>query len=593
MAGISEIPYGGIEVKDDDDVDDPSSSCQIQMISSGGDFETSAKVKCPDCDGYFNRSSLDNHIRNKHWNEKNYKCQKCEFTTFHKGSMALHERSHTGEKTFECPNCDKLYATKNTLRMHIKTVHLKHTKFSCDKCDYKTNAESAMQWHIAKHNGTKRGNECEKCDIVFENKIIFNNHMVTAHAYKACDLCGKSFVRDINLIKHKEACANRKAKLEIRRANLDPKKYTPEFKIEAVRRVDEIGFAQTYKELNLHDNTLRLWCNLIHKPATCTFCEKEFESNYKLKIHVRSKHADDHGCQSKDGLNGESGEDLLPNTSNQEYQCDQCSKSFTNSRNLKRHLARCSRIQERQLKLIEKKNKVYSCDICGVVQKSQRYLDDHKKRIHENIKEEHPCDICGKTFERRKSLLYHIKCLHEKSKDFVCGFCGKRFLQYSIQKKHERKHTGEKEYQCEVCGESCSKYMAKKSNFFCFHCNIALVKTEFTSEPRPIETAIEKMEEKPQCNLCLNFFARKDNLKVHQRKCSGIRERNSEKENKLKVLYNQMYEKSEKDLSNNLKEGLIKEELEEVEDDTGNLNEDVEEPTLDLGPFIKTEIDEF
>ncbi|CAI9743959.1 zinc finger 436-like [Octopus vulgaris] len=66
------------------------------------------------------------------------------------------------------------------------------------------------------------------------------------------------------------------------------------------------------------------------------------------------------------------------------------------------------------------------------------------------------CGICGKSFSQKTALSYH-KFVHTGEKPYHCDICGKSFSRKYNLTKHKSIHTGEKPYHCDICGESFSQ----------------------------------------------------------------------------------------------------------------------------------------
>ena len=95
-------------------------------------------------------------------------------------------------------------------------------------------------------------------------------------------------------------------------------------------------------------------------------------------------------CLSKSGLKNANGTSISI-IKEKLYQCGDCSKSFTNISQLKRH------------KTLIHRPKIFKCNICDKSFTTFDHLEKHTERIHtEHIS--HNCNICGKIFEHETDL---------------------------------------------------------------------------------------------------------------------------------------------------------------------------------------------
>ncbi len=62
-------------------------------------------------------------------------------------------------------------------------------------------------------------------------------------------------------------------------------------------------------------------------------------------------------------------------------------------------------------------------------------------------------------------LKKHVKAVHLKIKDWKCDVCNKSFSEKRKLKQHAMLHTGERKYQCTVCGVG----FVYKSGEYCHH----------------------------------------------------------------------------------------------------------------------------
>lgn len=162
-----------------------------------------------------------------------------------------------------------------------------------------------------------------------------------------------------------------------------------------------------------------------HNNRKCAVCSKVFTRSNNLVKHMRSH----------------SGENP--------YACSECDKRFSQKFDLNRHL------------LTHTGEKPYSCEHCSYTCAQRSTLNQHLT-THTGHKP-HSCDVCGKSFARSRNLNQN-KLTHTGEKKYKCEQCEKVFSWRGDLKRHIRTHTGEKPYRCDVCGKMFARSSARNKH---------------------------------------------------------------------------------------------------------------------------------
>jgi len=320
-------------------------------------------------DSDLNRLNEDSQI--EYTMEEQYKCDLCEKAFNKRLSLVCHRTSHS--EKYRCDLCTKTFRQKNSF--------VNHKKYLCG------NVEEQYSCYI--------------CKKVFPRKETLVYHIKSQHESEkfGCDLCKKKFNREETLERHKE-WHNIERTVE---------KYTPEFKVDAVKRVREIGVTEAAKQLFVDKTSLKRWTRYIFNPLFCSFCGKGFGEQNALKIHEEG-----HQNQLK------------------HYQCDKCSKMFACSTDLqfacwlKLHMKACP----------------------GNLERKERKPTKKRKRKYEK---NHQCDKCSKLFPRPSALNRHMKICSDLKSDsktyqYQCDKCPKSFASPYTLKYHKQACSGTADY---------------------------------------------------------------------------------------------------------------------------------------------------
>ncbi|KAH8382133.1 hypothetical protein KR009_002046 [Drosophila setifemur] len=144
-------------------------------------------------------------------------------------------------------------------------------------------------------------------------------------------------------------------------------------------------------------------------------------------------------------------------------------------------------------KPVVKAGQPYVCGDCGKSINNWTNFQEHKLR-HTGIKN-FKCQIsdCGKSFATKKELTRHNRS-HTGEKPYACSYCPRRFSDVGSRQEHHRRHRDERRYQCDVCEKS-------------------FVSSGCLSKHKMTHTSTE--ERQHYCDICDKRFQRNSHLRSH------------------------------------------------------------------------------
>jgi len=151
--------------------------------------------------------------------------------------------------------------------------------------------------------------------------------------------------------------------------------------------------------------------------------------------------------------------------------CDQCDKSFTQFKNLKRHKSNvhsapsftcddCDVIYSRKDVLLRhtkicKNKEKHTCSICH-----QQFRALTQLRIHKITSHTPTCNTCNTSFKSQYELKKHNFTTHTVT--FNCHKCGRAFAENECRLKHEKKCGKFSRVLCDICGKTIMAFRLEK-----------------------------------------------------------------------------------------------------------------------------------
>lgn len=93
---------------------------------------------------------------------------------------------------------------------------------------------------------------------------------------------------------------------------------------------------------------------------------------------------------------------------------------------------------------------VFQCSGCQRKFKTAEILEFHKNDLNCGLIKPYHCNKCDRIFRTKYLVKSHELLIHVKGREFCCSFCGEKFTSKGAIVRHERQHTGEKPFHCDV-----------------------------------------------------------------------------------------------------------------------------------------------
>lgn len=165
-------------------------------------------VACPGCGGmYANNTKLFDHIiRQSAMEGQRFQCSHCSKRFATERLLRDHMRTHVSH--YKCPLCDMTCPSPSSLRNHIKFRHSNEKPYSCDYCEYSCKNLVDLRKHLDTHS-SESAFHCDVpgCGFTSRAACTMKIHHKREHegsfvARYKCHVCGQCFTRGNNLTVH-------------------------------------------------------------------------------------------------------------------------------------------------------------------------------------------------------------------------------------------------------------------------------------------------------------------------------------------------------------------------------------------------------
>lgn len=138
--------------------------------------------KCPQCDKTFSTiESMKVHIRILHIGERLFFCEICGIACATNAALKEHQITHTDVRPFKCSQCTKCFKYLRGLKQHSRTHNT--MSFECLLCGQRLNTLQTLKNHLLVHSDEKRF-KCQHCGNAYKRSKtlkVSNPHLYGFH----------------------------------------------------------------------------------------------------------------------------------------------------------------------------------------------------------------------------------------------------------------------------------------------------------------------------------------------------------------------------------------------------------------------------
>lgn len=423
------------------------------------------------------------------------------------------QNSHPNEESHECDKCNQKFNRKKDLCCHMSYYH-REGGYQCKYCPVKCDTLNSLRYHKAKYHSTR----CGVCFVKFGSPTLKQKHLELVHPEKAKS-AKIPIIKDEDskreLRESRESKRGRLLRVKtnicdiINMSNATPFSYyknkfncfyCPEDFIDPETLRDHTQSNHTVCDLNtkyikknctcltnvcVKLDILHLRCRLCQIPLTdfdslldhlTNVHDVTFESMLKSCLQPYKLVKDHMECPYCPGevfrFFNILAKHVNSSHTNNNIVCSYCGLTFAKETHLRVHIrnnhrqgmfrcpicdAECN-IQSRLFSHLAKVHgkKALRCLKCGERFETHYLKQRHLLNVH-NMG--HKCPHCERVFHRNSYMKDHVRRFHLKEKKVPCSACDMKFFSPIDLRSHMVKHTGEKNFHCDICGE---RFMYKK-----------------------------------------------------------------------------------------------------------------------------------